>query len=98
MSHPTIMRGSTGQAVKDAQQNLVDRGYPVGATGVDGVFGFHTRHAVIMYQTDRSAGHALAFSFPLAIDGIVGPQTPGWTLTRSRKAIRGPAFVFCKAS
>jgi peptidoglycan hydrolase-like protein with peptidoglycan-binding domain len=74
-THPMISIGSTGPAVKDAQQNLVDRGYPVGPTGVDGIFGFHTRHAVIMYQTDRSTGHPLALSFPLAIDGIVGPQT-----------------------
>jgi peptidoglycan hydrolase-like protein with peptidoglycan-binding domain len=75
MAHPTISIGSSGQAVKDAQQNLVDRGYPVGTTGVDGIFGFHTRHAVIMYQTDRSTGHDLALALPLIIDGIVGPQT-----------------------
>jgi peptidoglycan hydrolase-like protein with peptidoglycan-binding domain len=75
MAHPTIMRGSTGQAVKDAQQNLIDRGYPVGPTGVDGIFGNHTYHAVIRYQTDRAAGEFWALSLPLAIDGIVGPQT-----------------------
>jgi peptidoglycan hydrolase-like protein with peptidoglycan-binding domain len=75
MARPTIMRGSTGQAVKDAQQNLADRGYPVGPTGVDGIFGNHTYHAVIRYQTDRATGEFWALSLPLAIDGIVGPQT-----------------------
>src|SRR6185437_15590823 len=75
MARPTIMRGSTGQAVKDAQQNLADRGYPVGPTGVDGIFGNHTYHAVIRYQTDRATGECWALSLPLAIDGIVGPQT-----------------------
>ena len=75
MSHPTIMRGSTGRPVKDAQQNLLDRGYTVGPTGVDGIFGNHTYHAVIRYQTDRATGEFWALSMPLAIDGIVGPQT-----------------------
>jgi peptidoglycan hydrolase-like protein with peptidoglycan-binding domain len=75
MSHPTIMRGSTGQAVKDAQQNLVDRGYDIGPAGVDGIFGNHTYHAVIRYQTDRSSGEFWVLSLPLDIDGIVGPQT-----------------------
>ena len=75
MTHPTIMRGSTGQAVKDAQQNLVDRGYDIGPAGVDGIFGNHTYRAVIRYQTDRSSGEFWALSLPLDIDGIVGPQT-----------------------
>src|SRR5262249_28753223 len=68
-------RGSTGQAVKDAQQNLVDRGYDIGPAGVDGIFGNRTYHAVIRYQTDRSSGEFWALSLPLDIDGIVGPQT-----------------------
>jgi peptidoglycan hydrolase-like protein with peptidoglycan-binding domain len=75
MAHPTIMRGSTGQAVKDAQQNLIDRGYAVGPTGADGIFGNHTYHAVVMYQTDRSPGHFWALSLSLTADGIVGPKT-----------------------
>ena len=51
------------------------RGYTVGPAGVDGVFGNHTYHAVIRYQTDRSVGEFWALSLPLDIDGIVGPQT-----------------------
>jgi peptidoglycan hydrolase-like protein with peptidoglycan-binding domain len=42
---------------------------------IDGKFGPVTDFAVRSYQNDRSAGHFYAFSFPLAIDGIVGPQT-----------------------
>src|SRR5262245_1477305 len=77
MAHPTIQRGSTGQAVKDAQQALLDRGYSVGPAGVDGVFGMHTFAAVVSYQDHRSAGQFWALTYPLAIDGIVGPQTWG---------------------
>jgi peptidoglycan hydrolase-like protein with peptidoglycan-binding domain len=75
MAHQTIQRGSKGQAVKDAQQALVDRGYDVGAAGVDGIFGNHTYRAVIDYQDDRAAGQFWALSFPLTVDGIVGQQT-----------------------
>jgi peptidoglycan hydrolase-like protein with peptidoglycan-binding domain len=75
MAHPTIQRGSKGQAVSDAQQALLDRGYDVGTTGVDGAFGNHTYHAVIRYQTDRATGEFWALSMPLTIDGIVGTQT-----------------------
>lgn len=75
MAHPTIQRGSKGQAVNDAQQALLDRGYDIGPTGVDGIFGNHTYHAVIRYQTDRATGEYWALSMPLTIDGIVGSQT-----------------------
>ena len=34
-----------------------------------------TRNRVIAYQLDRAAGEFYAFSFPLYVDGIVGPQT-----------------------
>jgi len=77
MAHPTIQRGSKGQAVKDAQQALLDRGYSVGPAGVDGIFGMHTFAAVVRYQEHRSAGEFWALTYPLAIDGIVGPQTWG---------------------
>jgi peptidoglycan hydrolase-like protein with peptidoglycan-binding domain len=77
MAHPTIQRGSTGQAVKDAQQALIDRGYWVGPPGVDGIFGNHTYRGVIDYQDDRAASQHWAFYYPLTVDGIVGPQTWG---------------------
>jgi peptidoglycan hydrolase-like protein with peptidoglycan-binding domain len=75
MAHPTIQRGSKGDAVKLAQQSLIDRGYEVGSGGADGVFGNYTYRAVLRYQLDRASGEFWAFTLPLGADGIVGPQT-----------------------
>lgn len=77
MARPTIRKGSKGDAVRDAQQALEDRGYPVGKAGVDGIFGIYTYRAVLNYQYDRSAGQFWALTYPLAVDGVVGPQTWG---------------------
>lgn len=69
-----IKVGSKGDAVKKAQKALIERYYlPVGAD--DGIYGPITYSAVRSYQQDRSAGQFYAFSFPLVVDGIVGPQT-----------------------
>ena len=51
------------------------RRYLVDLSEVDGIFGPITRNRVIRYQLDRSVGEFFAFSFPLAVDGIVGPMT-----------------------
>lgn len=77
MAQPTIQRGSKGEAVKIAQRALIARGYPVGPAGADGIFGIHTYRAVLNYQFDRSAGQFWALTYPLVVDGIVGPQTWG---------------------
>ena len=77
MAHPTIQLGSTGKAVKEAQEALLARGYQVGPPGADGIFGLHTHRSVLNYQHDRSAGEFAAYSWPLVVDGIVGPQTWG---------------------
>jgi peptidoglycan hydrolase-like protein with peptidoglycan-binding domain len=77
MAHPIIQRGDTGQAVKDAQQALLDRGYLPDPTFVDGKFGNHTYAAVIRYQHEREAGEFFALSWPLKVDGIVGVSTWG---------------------
>lgn len=77
MAPPTIQRGSTGQDVEVAQRALIDRGYPVGPAGADGIFGIHTFRGVLNYQSDREAGQFWAFTYPLDVDGIVGPQTWG---------------------
>lgn len=77
MAHPTIQRGSRGEAVRLAQEALDGRGYSVGPAGADGIFGIHTYRAVLNYQYDRSAGQFWALVYPLVIDGIVGPQTWG---------------------
>jgi peptidoglycan hydrolase-like protein with peptidoglycan-binding domain len=76
MADPTIHLGSKGPAVKKAQQHLICRYYLADGTD-DGTFGPVTLAAVRAYQTDRSAGHFWALSFPLAVDGIIGPQTWG---------------------
>lgn len=77
MTYPTIQRGSKGEAVKVAQQALEDRGYSVGRAGVDGIFGIYTYRAVLDYQADRSDSQTWALTYPLTIDGVVGPRTWG---------------------
>lgn len=72
MAEPIIKLGSKGDAVKRAQKALIERYHlPLGTD--DGISGPVTQNAVRNYQTDRSAGHSWAFSFPLKVDGIVGP-------------------------
>ena len=53
--------------VEAVQQALVDAGYDIGPTGVDGVFGRNTRAAVIKYQRDNGIKQT----------GNVGPVTSG---------------------
>jgi peptidoglycan hydrolase-like protein with peptidoglycan-binding domain len=77
VTYPTIQRGSKGDAVKVAQQALEDRNYSVGRAGADGIFGVYTYRGVLEYQLDRSDGHWAALTYPLAVDGIVGPETWG---------------------
>ena len=74
MADPIIKIGSTGAAVKKAQRALIRRYYLWDGTA-DGIFGPVTRKNVIRYQLDRSAGEWNALSYPLKIDGIVGPAT-----------------------
>ena len=66
---PTIKKGSSGDAVRMAQQILTDYGYDPGP--VDGDFGTKTEQAVKQFQTD----------FGLTVDGIVGPKT--WAMLGS---------------
>lgn len=56
--------GSTGEATREMQQRLAERGWSVAA---DGVFGRGTNDAVRQYQADKH----------LSVDGVVGPAT--WT-------------------
>ena len=53
--------------VEAVQQALVDAGYNIGPTGVDGVFGKNTRSAVLKYQKDNGIKQT----------GNVGPITAG---------------------
>lgn len=74
--HPIIKLGSQGKAVELAQQRLLERFYLSGPGDVDGKFGYVTLNAVISYQRDRNNIQGwFALSFPLVVDGIVGPQT-----------------------
>jgi len=74
MSDPSIQLGSTGDAVKKAQHELIFRYYlPPGAD--NGTFGPETRRRVLRYQLDRIADDYQAFSFPLEVDGVIGPKT-----------------------
>lgn len=66
-TYPTLKNGSNGSDVKKLQQALVDKGYDVGAKGVDGIYGANTAAAVKKYQTDNK----------LKIDGIAGNETLG---------------------
>jgi peptidoglycan hydrolase-like protein with peptidoglycan-binding domain len=74
MADPIIKKGSTGDAVKKAQKALIQRYYLTPGDD-DGKFGPVTDYAVRSYQYNRSAGEFYALSFPLVIDGIVGPAT-----------------------
>lgn len=62
---PTIRKGSRGEAVTECQEILVDLGYDIGASGIDGVFGAKTEAAVKLFQKRHG----------LTADGIVGPRT-----------------------
>jgi len=57
--------GSSGNSVKDLQQNLIKLGFSLGSPGADGDFGALTDKAVRAFQ--RANG--------LVIDGIAGAQT-----------------------
>ena len=53
--------------VEAVQQALINAGYDIGPTGVDGVFGRNTRNAVMKYQKDNGIKQT----------GNVGPTTSG---------------------
>jgi len=61
-----IKLGSTGRGVQAIQQALYDLGFPLPASGADGMFGAETRTAVMAFQTANP---------PLTVDGKVGPAT-----------------------
>ncbi|MEU5404102.1 peptidoglycan-binding domain-containing protein [Streptomyces sp. NPDC005963] len=68
---PTVRRGSTGNAVREAQCLLQYWGFDVGPSGVDGQFGARTEAAVRDIQAACGIG----------VDGIVGPIT--WSVLRN---------------
>lgn len=64
-NRPTLRKGSVGQAVKELQQMLLERGYDLGICGADGDFGKATENAVKKFQRDHG----------LTADGVVGKKT-----------------------
>lgn len=74
----TVLRfGSTGNAVKELQNNLIKLGYSCGSYGADGDFGAATESAVRRFQTANK----------LVVDGIAGANT----LSAIDKAIKSKA-------
>lgn len=66
-SYATLKYGSSGTDVEKLQKSLIDKGYDLGSTGADGVYGSKTQAAVTRYQKDNG----------LTEDGIAGNQTLG---------------------
>ena len=62
---PLVYKGKTGETVKYIQNKLINKGYFLGRTGADGIFGFQTEKAVRQFQIDSN----------LSVDGIIGPLT-----------------------
>ena len=62
-----LTQGMSGSEVEKLQNTLIEKGYNVGSTGADGVFGKNTLAAVKQYQKDNG----------LSVDGIAGKNTLG---------------------
>lgn len=60
-----IRPGSRNAKVRSIQNQLIAKGYSVGPTGADGVYGYKTTHAVRRFQAKNG----------LLVDGIAGPKT-----------------------
>ena len=78
LSTIVLIRGNTGEAVKELQTNLISLGYYCGKLGADGVFGSSTENAVRQFQKEYGIG----------VDGISGYQT----LTAIRECVKNKAY------
>lgn len=58
-------KGDKGDRVKQIQGQLILKGYSIGPTGVDGIFGVNTDSGVRRFQENNG----------LVVDGIVGKNT-----------------------
>lgn len=65
VKRPTLRKGSKGDAVRELQTMLIEKGYNCGSKGADGIFGNDTVAAVKAFQ--KASG--------LTTDGIVGQKT-----------------------
>ena len=64
---PLLRKGDRGEAVREMQEALMERGYDLGKWGADGIFGKQTLKAVKAFQEDCG----------IKADGIVGRITYG---------------------
>ncbi|EJO5346756.1 N-acetylmuramoyl-L-alanine amidase [Clostridium botulinum] len=64
-SAPIVKKGARGGITKVIQKVLMNIGYPVGASGADGIYGNGTETAVKAIQKDCN----------LSVDGVVGKET-----------------------
>ncbi|EJP6471262.1 N-acetylmuramoyl-L-alanine amidase [Clostridium botulinum] len=64
-SAPIVKKGARGGITKAIQKMLINIGYPVGSSGVDGIFGNGTETAIKAIQKDCN----------LSVDGVVGRET-----------------------
>lgn len=62
-----LKQGSQGEDVKKLQNALIEKGYDVGTSGADGIYGTRTASAVTAYQKANG----------LSVDGEAGEQTMG---------------------
>ncbi len=72
-TRPLISRGSCGSYVTEAQNALIQKGYPLNQYGADGIFGNETEQVVRKFQRDNG----------LSSDGIIGPATWGKLITNT---------------
>ncbi len=80
-----LKKGDKGQEVRELQQLLVERGYPV---DIDGDFGPRTYRAVRAFQSQNLDQHGQ----PLVVDGKVGPLT-WWSLANPKPVVVTPSAV-----
>lgn len=83
---PLLVNGSTGDYVRELQQKLVDLGYSVGSTGVDGQYGKNTVAAVKQFQELNG----------LDVDGKCGDKT--WAKIDSGSATNSPSCPYGEPS
>lgn len=74
----TLRKGDNGDAVRELQQLLIDRGYDLGKYGADGKYGAQTEKAVKQFQKD----------WGLKEDGICGEKTWAMLLSTPEKEKR----------
>ncbi|MDQ0314867.1 glycoside hydrolase family protein [Amorphus orientalis] len=76
-----LVRGSTGEAVREVQRTLKGLGYDIGPAGADGIYGADTGAAVRAFQGDHG----------LTVDGKMGTATR--TALEASQAVPPPPDV-----